>query len=132
MTSTNQSKYKPEYLFWRKRIEGQIRHTMNEHPEYFTELAYTDNMIGSMAKRIIGEIVAGIAAGNNHSVDAKTSVCTDEKNALECFLMYRGRSMVRSTVEPPFITKMNAYETYEVYQIIERNGIAFMWPEKEI
>lgn len=55
----------PEYLFWRNRIEGQIRHTMNEHPEFFTEAAYEDNMVGRMAKRIIGEIVAGTLTGDN-------------------------------------------------------------------
>jgi len=52
---------KPEYQFWRKRIEGQIRHTMNEYPEWFNlpDDEAKNRAIGSMAKRIIGEIVAG-------------------------------------------------------------------------
>jgi hypothetical protein len=58
---------KPEYEFWRKRIEGQIRHTMNEHPEWFNlpDAESKKRCVSSMAKRIIGEIVAGILTGNN-------------------------------------------------------------------
>lgn len=59
------SKYPSKYLFWKKRIEGQIRHTMFEHPEFFTGIAYENNLVGRMAKRIIGEIVAGTCTGNN-------------------------------------------------------------------
>jgi len=61
------AKYLPEYLFWRRRIEGQIKHMINEHPEYFNfgnDVA-RGKCIRSMAKRIIGEIVAGRFTGNN-------------------------------------------------------------------
>lgn len=67
---------KPEYLAWRRRVEGQIRHMINEHPEYFdlpTEDAKA-RCIRSMAKRIIGEIVAGTPSGNNPGGDATSSV----------------------------------------------------------
>jgi hypothetical protein len=59
---------KPEYQLWRKRIEGQIRHAMNEHPEWFNlpDAETKVHAIGSIAKRIIGEIVAGTTSGNNN------------------------------------------------------------------
>jgi hypothetical protein len=58
---------KPEYQFWRKRIEGQIRHTIHEHPEWFNfdDPETRDRCIRSTAKRIIGEIVAGSIIGND-------------------------------------------------------------------
>jgi hypothetical protein len=56
-----------EYQVWRRRVEGQIKHTIHEHPEWFN---LSDNetkgkCISSMAKRIIGEIVVGRATDNN-------------------------------------------------------------------
>lgn len=65
MSKVEKDKYPPEYLFWKKRIEGQVKHTMYEHPEFFTQIAYEKNLVGRMAKRIIGEIVAGMASGNS-------------------------------------------------------------------
>lgn len=56
---------KPEYLFWRNRIEGQIRHMMHEYPEFFTYAARENNLVGRLAKRIIGEIVAAIGRGDD-------------------------------------------------------------------
>lgn len=52
----------PEYAFWRNRIEGQIRHTIHEHPEWFNlpDEETHGRCVRSTAKRIIGEIVAGI------------------------------------------------------------------------
>lgn len=66
---------KPEYIFWRKRVEGQIRHMMNEHPEYFNlpDADAKGRCIRSMAKRIIGEIVAGSSTGNNSGRSATSS-----------------------------------------------------------
>jgi hypothetical protein len=58
---------RPEYLFWRKRVEGQIRHTINDHPEWFNlpdDEAY-GRCVRGMAKRIIGEIVAVTASGDS-------------------------------------------------------------------
>lgn len=55
------------YLKWKNRVEGQIRHTINEHPEWFKleDQKTKDRCIRSMAKRIIGEIVAGMIAGDD-------------------------------------------------------------------
>lgn len=50
-------KISPEHDFWHKRVEGQIRHTMSCHPEWFTERAERD-CVNSLAKRIVGEILA--------------------------------------------------------------------------
>lgn len=83
MNKTEKDKYSPEYLFWRKRIEGQIRHTMYEHPEFFTQIAYDDNMVGRMAKRIIGEIVAGTCTGNNSRECATVSAISVIEDVVE-------------------------------------------------
>lgn len=55
------------YTFWRKRIEGQIRHTINEHPEWFSlpDEETRERCVRSTAKRIIGEIVAGTHTGDS-------------------------------------------------------------------
>lgn len=57
----------PEYAFWRKRIEGQLKHTIYEHPEWFNlkDENIKARCIRSTAKRIIGEIVAGTSVGSN-------------------------------------------------------------------
>jgi hypothetical protein len=71
-----QKPIKPEYQAWRRRVEGQIRHTINEHPEWFNlpnEKIY-DRCVRSMAKRIIGEIVAGTNPGDKSKGNAITSV----------------------------------------------------------
>lgn len=75
------SKYPPEYLFWKKRVEGQIRHTIHEHPEWFNlpTVEIRDKCIRSTAKRIIGEIVAGTTSGNSSSENARLSVAQTEK-----------------------------------------------------
>lgn len=53
-------KYSPLHDFWHKRVEGQIKHTMNMHPKWFTFKDDIDKntCINSLAKRIVGEIVA--------------------------------------------------------------------------
>jgi hypothetical protein len=57
----------PAYAFWRRRIEGQIRHTIHEHPEWFNlpDAETQDRCVRSTAKRIIGEIVAGTRPGDS-------------------------------------------------------------------
>lgn len=50
-------KHSPQHDFWHPRVEGQIR-----HPEWFTfkdDNARRD-CVNSLAKRIVGEIVAGV------------------------------------------------------------------------
>jgi len=69
-----------KHSFWRNRVEGQIRHAMHEHPEYFAPMDDTQKKkcINSIAKRIIGEIVAGTSTGNDSSIDAIRRVCVGE------------------------------------------------------
>lgn len=72
---------KPEYQAWRNRVEGQIRHMINEHPEYFnlpTKLA-KERCIRSLGKRIIGEIVAGTRSGSNTNRYGRSSVSVCKK-----------------------------------------------------
>lgn len=53
-------KITPIHNFWHRRVEGQIRHTMNVHPRWFIFKDEHDknDCINSLAKRIVGEIVA--------------------------------------------------------------------------
>jgi hypothetical protein len=71
-------KYTPLHNFWHPRIEGQIRDVIHHHPEWFT---FKDKeamkwCINSLAKRIVGEIVAGLETGHIPSVD----VCVMSKD----------------------------------------------------
>ena len=49
---------------WHRIVEGQIRHCMSSHPEYFNfnfDCGSTkQTIINSLAKRIVGEIVADV------------------------------------------------------------------------
>lgn len=54
-------KYSPAHDYWHKRVEGQIKDCMNQHPQWFNyrnELAKR-RIVNSLAKRIVGEIVVG-------------------------------------------------------------------------
>lgn len=53
-------KQTPAHDFWHKRVEGQIRHTIGRHPEWFNlnERFSKKSCINSLAKRIVGEILA--------------------------------------------------------------------------
>lgn len=53
-------KYSPLHDKWHKRVEGQIRHVINVHPKWFVFKNDADkrDCINSIAKRIVGEIVA--------------------------------------------------------------------------
>lgn len=89
---------KPEDQAWRRRVEGQIRHTMNEHPEWFnvpTE-AIRDRCIRSMGKRIIGEIVAGTPSGANQ--DSGATVGCSFLVRTYCVTLDAIRRMVGGTV----------------------------------
>lgn len=57
----------PLYDIWHRRVEGQIRHTMNCHPEWFERIPKRDVVffVNSLAKRIVGEIVAASKSGDN-------------------------------------------------------------------
>lgn len=49
-------KYTRAHQFWHPRVEGQIRDCMHKHPEFFRRT--DDVVVNSLAKRIVGEIVA--------------------------------------------------------------------------
>jgi hypothetical protein len=53
-------KYSPLHDKWHRRVEGQIRDTIEHHPHWFSFKDGTDRncCINSLAKRIVGEIVA--------------------------------------------------------------------------
>lgn len=53
----------PLHEYWWKRVEGQIRCCVKEHPEWFA--GDTEVMKNSLAKRIVGEIVAACTVANN-------------------------------------------------------------------
>ena len=50
----------PLHDFWHRRVEGQIRDAMHSHPEWFkiTGKTQKQTLVNSLAKRIVGEIVA--------------------------------------------------------------------------
>lgn len=67
-------KHSPQHDFWHPRVEGQIRHTIGRHPEWFAEIIKTsemrrESMVNSLAKRIVGEIVAGSLLVDNGQAD---------------------------------------------------------------
>lgn len=53
-------KISPFHDKWRRRVGGQIRHTIGRHPEWFNLKNEQDKnvYISSLTKRIVGEIVA--------------------------------------------------------------------------
>lgn len=53
-------KHSPAHDFWHRRVEGQIRHTIGQHPEWFCFASehQKQTAVNSLAKRIVGEIVA--------------------------------------------------------------------------
>jgi hypothetical protein len=53
-------KHSPEHDFWHRRVEGQIRHTIGQHPEWFNFPQPYDkkHCVNSLSKRIVGEILA--------------------------------------------------------------------------
>ena len=53
----------PEHEQWHRRIEGQIRDCMHHHPRWFKGVTEDDraNFTRSLAKRIVGEILAQAA-----------------------------------------------------------------------
>jgi hypothetical protein len=53
-------KHTPIHDFWHRRVEGQIRDAIYSHPEWFNVKSETQKrtLVNSLAKRIVGEIVA--------------------------------------------------------------------------
>lgn len=50
-------KHTPAHDYWHPRVEGQIRDAMQAHPGWFKHT--NERIVISLAKRIVGEIVAG-------------------------------------------------------------------------
>lgn len=63
----NKSKSSPEYKKWHRRVEGQIRDAINSHPEWFSfkTRGQEATMVNSLAKRIVGEIIADAKLADN-------------------------------------------------------------------
>jgi len=83
MTTDTNHKINPSYAWWRKRIEGQIRHTINEHPEWFNLPDDKDRPVRSMAKRIIGQIIAATEGGDNPAGSVQTRVRPAEDDSVQ-------------------------------------------------
>ena len=61
-TSTRRWRYKSDqHEQWHRRVEGQIRDCIHMHPRWFVGVTESDraNFTRSLAKRIVGEILAG-------------------------------------------------------------------------
>ncbi len=54
----NKGKYSADHLKWHRIVEGQIKDCMFQHPEFFNPEADKRIIINSLAKRIVGEILA--------------------------------------------------------------------------
>jgi hypothetical protein len=54
-------KHTPMHDFWHRKVEGQIRDAIHHHPEWFNFPTPVNRnaCINGLAKRIVGEIVAG-------------------------------------------------------------------------
>lgn len=59
----NKAELSPLHKKWHKRVEGQIRDTIHSHPEWFQ--GDIERMTNSLAKRIVGEIIADYYLANN-------------------------------------------------------------------
>ena len=56
----NKAKTSPLHRKWHRIVEGQINNAINAHPQWFCfeDDTQRGNCINSLAKRIVGEIVA--------------------------------------------------------------------------
>jgi hypothetical protein len=59
---TNNRHLSPEHEKWHVRVEGQVRDCITQHPRWFKFKDDSDKSvcINSLAKRIVGEIVASV------------------------------------------------------------------------
>lgn len=62
-----QRKHTPLHDKWHRRVEGQLRDTINSHPGWFSFKNEHDKnrCINSITKRVVGEIVADLKLANN-------------------------------------------------------------------
>lgn len=76
-TQMTKRKYSPAHDFWHPRIEGQIKHTIGQHPDWFNfkNKNQKQDCINSLAKRIVGQVLADI---NEFVAAAKVATDTEE------------------------------------------------------
>lgn len=67
----NKAATSPIHAKWHRRVEGQINHTINTHPKWFVFKDKHDRVdcVNSLAKRIVGEIVAAPMLANSRAMD---------------------------------------------------------------
>lgn len=95
-------KHSPLHDKWHKRVEGQIRHTINQHPEWFClkDAIIKDICINSLAKRIVGEIVSGV---NSETIAAKVNPsCERSVNDEDILKMPHQSGDVDASVSPDY------------------------------
>lgn len=83
-------KHSPVHDFWHPRIEGQIRHTIGQHPRWFRfnqKSSDERDCINSLAKRIVGEIVAAYRSGDK--TDSNDANCKNQGNVANAVTVSR-------------------------------------------
>lgn len=64
--ATSSRKTSAAHKFWYPRVEGQIRDCMRNHPYWFSlDPEDRRKLVNSIAKRVVGEIVAGVVTCPN-------------------------------------------------------------------
>lgn len=78
-------KHSPAHDIWHRRVEGQIQHTIGQHPKWFNLKNDSEKrtMINSLAKRIVGEIMADITLARIPGVDG--GPCPRSVESERCF-----------------------------------------------
>lgn len=61
---------------WKRRIEGQIRDCMKQHPDYFN-WRRIEACHRSLTKRILGEVMAGLAADRRRARPERAEASQD-------------------------------------------------------
>lgn len=104
-------KRSPVHDFWHTRVEGQIRHTIGRHPEWFSlpNARMKGTCIHSLAKRIVGEIVAaskhrGDNAGQHDGFCAPVQIDADAPTVSR----RKGRRRVNNVASPMQLTWYDA------------------------
>jgi len=81
MTARKQS---PSHDKWHRRVEGQIRDCITQHPKWFKFVDDWDKRtcINSLAKRIVGEILTDQALRVNDTNSRAKPLCTKPKKVV--------------------------------------------------
>lgn len=97
-------KHSPLHDKWHRRVEGQIRCCMGEHPDWFNIMSETHRrfVINSLAKRIVGEIVSETKLDTKR--EGVTAICSSPGNGgvmVSCSIEAGGERAVMPTVGLP-------------------------------